>query len=224
MNIPTSQFWNAREADIFDQRTKDSGRIVAIQRMVDLSDPYINRKNSVTIDLGCGTGLFAELSNNRNIVGVDFSSTLLQLASKRMVNTYQESVFDFQRQDNSIDNIISLFVIDDYPDNQKAIFFNKVFSMLKSNGYFFFGSYSPNDERMGKLKTSVNNTIGNRFTIYLESIEYYQNRLSATGFEIEKSETIKTAGYYSQDNTTIELKREFDFIIAKKRVKEKISP
>lgn len=63
-----------------------------------------------------------------------------------MIDTYQESVFDFQKQEKSIDNLISLFIIDDYPDSQKTIF-NKVFMILKSDGYFFFSSYSPNDER-----------------------------------------------------------------------------
>ena len=66
------------------------------------------------------------------------------------------------------------------------------------------------------MKTSINNAIGNEFTIYLESIEYYLNKLLESGFEIEKSETIKTAGIYKQNNKSIEVKREFDLIIAKK--------
>lgn len=216
MNTSTEKFWSAREPSTFDQRTIESGRASAIQRMVKLSSTQIKKQDSVTIDLGCGTGLFAKLSDNPNIVGVDFSSTLLQLASERMLTIYKESVFDFQRPSNSVDNIVSLFVIDDYPDDQKISFFNKIFSILKSDGHFFFATYSPNDERMGKLKNSVNLTIDNRFTIYLESLEYYINKLNESGFEIEDSETINTTGIYTQNEKVIELRREFDLIIAKK--------
>lgn len=216
MNDSTAEFWNAGEANKFDQRTEESGRLTAIQRMVELAEPYIHHQDHVTIDLGCGTGLFAKLANNQNIIGVDFSTPLLKLASERMVTTCQESVFDFHKPDSTVNNIISLFVIDDYPNSQKISFFRKVFSLLTSQGHFFLATYSPLDERMGKLKSKINALIDNDFESYLESITYYKQKLRECGFEIEDAESVKTVGSYSQNSKTIELNREFDLIVAKK--------
>ena len=132
------------------------GRMEAISRAAESAKPHLLRKGTVPIDLGCGTAFFAEAVEIRSIVGLDFSSVFLPFARERMKTVFHQSIFDFQLKKSSVDNIISLFVIDDHPSEKKRIFFKHVLSSLKPSGRFFFSACSPNDERMGKLREVVN--------------------------------------------------------------------
>jgi len=150
------EYWNERDAEDFDSSTKSSGRMEAINLIAEIAKPHLSRQGAVSVDLGCGTGLFAEAVGLRGIIGVDFSSSLFTLARRRMDIVWQKDIFDLQLADNSVDNAISLFVMDDYPSEKKSAFFMQVYSFLKPNGRFFFAAYSPNDERMGKLREVMN--------------------------------------------------------------------
>ena len=70
----TYQFWNERTPENFDITTKRSGRIEAISQMATIAKPYLSRKNAVTIDLGCGTGLFAAIAGFNTIIRIAFFS------------------------------------------------------------------------------------------------------------------------------------------------------
>jgi 2-polyprenyl-3-methyl-5-hydroxy-6-metoxy-1,4-benzoquinol methylase len=116
------EFWNARESKEFDSRTRRSGRMGAINRVAALAKPYLSREGAVSIDLGCGTGLFAEAVGVRSIIGVDFSSSLLAVARRRMDTVWHQNIFDLRLAEISVDNVVSLFVIDDYPSDKKRSF------------------------------------------------------------------------------------------------------
>ena len=186
----------------------------AINRVAAIAKPYLSQKGAVSIDLGCGTGLFAEAVRVRSIIGVDFSSPFLTSARRRMDTVWEQNIFDLQLAKNSVDNIISLFVIDDYPSEKKRMFFRQVFSFLKPGGHFFFAAYSPNDERMGRLREVIDAKARVSFEIYLEDASFYEDRLQECGFAIDKTEIIKTSGLYETGPQAIRLKREFIVIVA----------
>jgi 2-polyprenyl-3-methyl-5-hydroxy-6-metoxy-1,4-benzoquinol methylase len=216
MKDTVNQFWNEVHSEDFDARTRRSGRIKAINRMAAIAKPYLVQKDAITIDLGCGTGLFAETTNISSIIGVDFSFPLLLLARKRMQSVLQQSIFDLELGKNSVDNVVSLFVIDDYPTERKRIFFKRIFSFLKPDGRFFFAAYSPNDERMSALKEKINKKAGTTFIIYLENLFSYKNMLQECNFVVDTTEIIKTPGVYEIGSQAISLMREFILIVVKK--------
>lgn len=208
------RFWGDRSPEDFDSTAKVSGRMVAIKRMAGIAEPYLS-KNVLSIDLGCGTGLFEKVVGCRDIIGVDFSMSFLSLAQKRMDKVMKGDIFELPFKNNTVDNIISLFVIDDYPNKQKEKFFQQVFSLLKKHGRFFFSAYSPGDERMGKMRKLINEVSQLDFEVYLEDSCFYEETLKKCGFDIIKSEVINTDGLYTR--IPIKVRREFILIVARKR-------
>lgn len=212
------EYFNKRSGDDFDSGAKSLGRLQAITRMAAIAKPYLSQEGVVSIDLGCGTGLFAEVVGVRNIIGVDFASSLLNSARERMDTVWQQSIFDLQLTQNSVDNIASLFVIDDYPSETKCMLFRQVFSFLKPQGHFFFAAYSPKDERMGTQREVIKVKAKSRdsLKVYLEDASFYENTLLECGFAIDKSELVNTNGVLEIGQQVIRLKREFILIVARK--------
>lgn len=215
-------FWDDRNPEDFEFNAKVSGRMAAIKRMAEIAKPYLS-KNVLSIDLGCGTGLFEKVAERRNVIGVDFSPSFLSFAQTRMDKVMRGNIFDLPFENNTVDNIISLFVIEDYPNKWKEKFFQQIFSLLKKHGYFFFSAYSPNDERMGKMRKIINKISQLDFEVYLEDSCFYENILKKCGFDIIKSEIINANGLYypkAQKLTkSIKVKREFILIVAQKNLK-----
>ena len=212
----TYQFWNERTPENFDMTTKRSGRIEAISKMAAIAKPYLSRKNAVTIDLGCGTGLFAAIAGLKTIIGIDFSIPLLKVACQRMQTVLQQSIFAPGFVKKSVDNVVSLFVIDDYPTEKKREFFMQIWSLMRPGGRVFFAAYSPNDERMGPLKETVNAQSHMEFTIYLESAASYEAMFQEVGFLIEHTELLTTPGVYAKGMHHIPVTREFILMVAEK--------
>ena len=206
------EFWNARDSEDFDSKTRRSGRMEAIDLVAALAKPHVSREGVLTIDLGCGTGLFAESVGVKRVIGVDFSSPFLTAARRRMDTVWQRNIFDLRLAESSVDNVVSLFVIDDYPSEKKRVFFTRIFSYLKADGCFFFAAYSPNDERMGSMREVINARTGVSFEIHLEDASSYESMLRQCGFTIDRSEILRTNGLYEE----IALKREFVVIVARK--------
>ena len=190
----------------------------AIKRMAAIARPHLEGMNCVTVDLGCGTGLFEEVVGNRSIIGVDFSPSMLALARTRMDTVWQKDIFRIQLPANGVDNVISLFVIDDYPSKDKLLFFREVFSFLKQGGRLFFAAYSPRDERMGSLRELISSRTGVSFKVYLEEPSFYTGGLGECGFTIDNLEAIQAKGLYRTrtGEETTEVKREFILIVARK--------
>ncbi len=188
----------------------------AIRRVANYAKRHLSKKDAVSLDLGCGTGLFAEAVGVRSIIGVDFSSPLLTLAQKRMDTVWEKDVFNLQLSENSVDNIVSLFVMDDYLAAKKRFFFEQVLRFLKPRGHFFFAAYSPNDERMGSMCQVINTKAGLSFEIHLESVSFYKDALHLCRFIIEKVEIFRTSGLYDIGTESISVKREFILIVAQK--------
>lgn len=168
------------------------------------------------MDLGCGTGIFAKTVGVRDIIGVDISPSMLDVARTRMDTVHERNIFELQLEEDSVDNIVTLFVLADYPLEKKTGFLRQVYSHLKHGGRFFFSAYSPNDGYMGKRareRADMRNG-GGSFEVYLEDAPTYRNMLVDNGFRIEKIETIVSSGTLERDSKMISFDREFIVIVA----------
>jgi len=212
------EFWNKKDSNKFDSRVISTGRIEALNRIAEIAEPYLSQENTLSLDLGCGTGLFAEIAGRRNIVGVDFASSLLISARSRMDTVWECSISDLKLDDNSVDNILLLFVIDEYGADRKRMFLKQLFMYLKPGGRLFYTAYTPIDERMNKLREDMNKKGNSQIDIVLEELSVHEDRMCECGFNIESSEIIRTMGQYEMgQGETIEQKREFIIIHASKQ-------
>ncbi len=213
------EYFNKSNGEDFDSGARSSGRLQAVARMAAIAKPYLSQEGVVSMDLGCGTGLFAEAVGVRNIIGVDFAPSLLNSAREKMDTVWRQNIFDLQLAQNSVDNIATLFVIDDYPSDKKCMFFKQVFSFLKPQGHFFFAAYSPKDERMGTQREAIRAKAKapDSFEVYLEDTYFYENTLLECGFAIDKSEVVNTNGVFEIGQQVIRLNREFILIVARKK-------
>jgi ubiquinone/menaquinone biosynthesis C-methylase UbiE len=218
MSDTVERYWRKRDAEGYDSRADRSGRMKAYQWMAAQAKPHLTKEGAVSMDLGCGTGIFAKAVGIKNIIGVDMSPTMLEIARTRMERVYEEDIFDLRLEQNSVDNVITLFVLADYPSEKKRDFLQQVYSCLKQGGRFFFSAYSPNDGYMGKSarERSTMRDGGGSFEVYLEDASTYQNMLEYTGFRIEKIGTIGSEGPFERDSKMISFDREFIVIVTLK--------
>ena len=123
--------WNQWIGDEGDSNRRDS------------SDSYLwkyigNIDDKVVLDAGCGNGYltvkFALETNATQVIGVDLSSSLVQLAKEnldrrvidieqhRKVQVYQDSITELKTiEDNSVDLIVSNYVLMDTPDLESVV-------------------------------------------------------------------------------------------------------
>lgn len=216
MQNTVTAFWKTRPAEGVDAGVSRSGRMAALRRVATLAQPALSQEGAVSIDLGCGTGLFADIVEVRRMIGVDFAEALLVSARERMETVVQRDIFDLPFAECTIDNIVSLFVIDDYPSEQKEMFFIKVFALLKPGGHFFFAAYAPHDERMGTWRGAVKKAAQGGFEVYLEDVSSYKDRLQRCGFLLEKTEIVTAEGVFQVGTQRAKLRRAFIIMVGQK--------
>jgi len=214
MSERVERYWRMRDAERYDSGVDN--RMKAYQWMATKAKPHLIKKGAVSMDLGCGTGIFAKTVGVRNIIGVDISPSMLDIARTRMDTVHENNIFELPLEEDSFDNIITLFVLADYPSEKKADFLRRVYSCLKQGGRFFFSAYSPNDGYMGKRarERAAMRSGGGSFEVYLEDATTYQDMLEENGFKIEKIETIESTGTLKKGSETISFDREFMVIAA----------
>jgi len=214
MSDRVERYWRMRDAERYDSGADN--RMKAYQWMATQAKPHLIKKDAVSMDLGCGTGIFAKTVGVRNIIGVDISPRMLEIARTRMDTVCEDSIFELQLEEDSVDNVITLFVLADYPSEKKAEFLRRVHSCLKRGGRFFFSAYSPNDGYMGKRarERAAMRDGGGSFELYLEDASTYKDMLENIGFRIEKIETLESTGTLKRGSETISFDREFISIVA----------
>ena len=118
---------------------------LALEKLIELSD----FKNARSIfEFGCGTGKLASrlldniLPENARYQGVDISSTMIELCTKRTKN-YRDRVnfkvskgdLVFDIEDKSIDRFISTYVLDLLAEDDINTVINEAYRMLAVDGY-----------------------------------------------------------------------------------------
>lgn len=213
---PIVRYWRTRDNRSYDESTKRSGRIDAITRMAELARPHLSVENAASIELGCGTGLFAEIVGVRSIVGVDASPSMAAQARRRMDVVWERDISELELEMDTFDNIVSMFVMDDYRSEAKTSFFSTIHKALKPSGRFFFAAYSPNDGYMGRIERVHLKDGSGSFTVHVKDEQFYQNVLSETGFTIENIELVNSMGILDKNGQKTQLQREFILIKARK--------
>ncbi len=152
--------------------------------------------------------------------GIDFSPSMLEKARKRMNEIWMKDVFQLRLEENSVDNVITLFVVSDYPLVKKRVLFKQIFSYLKPGGHFFFSAYSPDDGYFRDLDEIKVKESGESFTLHLEDESYYLDIFSDIGFDILESEVLKIPTVLERDSRVAKagsrLDREFIVVVAVK--------
>jgi len=214
MSDRLERYWKMYDAERYDSGAVN--RMKAYRWMATQAKPHLIKKGAVSMDLGCGTGIFAKTVGARNIIGVDISPRMLDIARARMDTVHENDLFELHLEEDSVDNIITLFVLADYSSEKKEEFLRQVYSCLKRGGRFFFSAYSPNDGYMGKRaqERAAMRSGGGSFEVYLEDATTYQDMLEENGFRIDKIETIESTGTLKRGSETISFDREFIVIVA----------
>ena len=98
------------------------------------------KPNSKVLDLCCGTGdlgaIVKDIMPSCDVVGVDFSHQMLEIARKKHPNItfWEADVTDLKFEKNSFDYIIMGFGLRNIPQKNKVL--EQIYKILKTNGYF----------------------------------------------------------------------------------------
>ena len=130
------------------------------------------KPNSKVLDLCCGTGdlgaIIKEIEPTCDVVGVDFSSQMLELARKKHPNiTYWESnATDLKFEKNTFDYIVMGFGLRNIPEKNKAL--EQIYKILKVNGLFLHLDFG----KQNKISQIYNNIILFLAKIFTRNFRY----------------------------------------------------
>ncbi len=99
------------------------------------------KPKSKVLDWGCGTGFPYDqylISRGFEVVGIDFSTTHLELARKTVpaMHTIEGDFTSFEFEDNSFDAIVAFYSIFHVPRDEHKSLFLKARRILKNEGLF----------------------------------------------------------------------------------------
>lgn len=113
--------------------------------------------NGKVLDVGCGTGLFYDLSKYKNYIGIDPSIKMLSIFKSKYpdVNLINSTFGDFYSIEK-FDTLIALFGVGSYLTKDEL---NKTFSMINENGKIFIMLYKEGYYPETYKKTGIENEI-----------------------------------------------------------------
>ena len=158
-----------------------------------LCEAYLYLKNvkGCVVDVGCGTGIttfIMEKELEKNVIGTDFSPSMLRKAKERIRYLVQADALHLAFPNNSFGAIICLTVLTDYRD--KNFFFHEFYSCLREDGIYVHGDYSPNDAYWNLNESTYPLAYSSEFKLARESIEDLECKLVQEGFTVLKSRSI----------------------------------
>jgi len=163
-------------------------------------EAYVFEKNSLCLDLGCGTGnhldFFAAKHTQCDWIGVDCALNMLFLAKEKYryfnVQWVHADAADLPFKKNSFSFVFSNFVLQWSADIERV--FKSIFSLLKKNGCFSFSL--PVEGTFCELEASWN-----KVDNYAHIHSFYQKdfllaSLHQAGFQIVQTHLEKHVFYY----------------------------
>lgn len=164
----------------YHQRDKVLGRAFCKQFIVVPAMTFLIRdivRNKKVLDLACGAGFFTRNLSSRGaeVIGLDFSKTLIEIACKEnprikfCVGDARKTPFK-----NSQFDIISSNLMVHYIKNIKLLF-NEVSRILKKRGLFIFSIHHPISQIFKKIE--INGKQEFLLTPYFHSKKYTWNML-----------------------------------------------
>ncbi|MFX1322029.1 MAG: corrinoid protein-associated methyltransferase CpaM [Promethearchaeota archaeon] len=136
-----------KKAEKYDKGIKilTLGRLPKIQQYI--VDNYL-KKDEILLDIGMGTGTFAILCAKKglNVVGIDFSEKMLDIARKNIekedlteiIKIVKMPVIELDEKfaDNSFDKITAILIFSELYFKEQEFCLNQIFRILKENGEF----------------------------------------------------------------------------------------
>jgi SAM-dependent methyltransferase len=146
-------------------------------------------EGKLVLDVGCGPGILAELYPKKsNIVGLDFSVSMLRSAKNRIRQLVLGDSLNLPFNGETFEVVTCFFVASDY--SLKEHIFSEGFRVLEDRGVLLFADYSPEDEHW-KLRRRTRPVMGQRCDIYIEDQKILSNRLELTGFHVQEAKLIR---------------------------------
>ena len=199
-------FWECR-SESFERDY--SIRLEGIIKLVTAVAGLIERK--FVLDIGCGPGILAELyPKNSNVVGLDFSTSMLRSAKARIPQLVLGDTLNLPFGGKTFRVVTCFFVASDY--TQKERIFSECFRVLENNDVLLFADYSLKDEHW-KLRRQIRPITGESCDIYIEDQKALTNKLESTGFTVQEIRPIRfNAGFelmrYVKTETELQLLKE----------------
>jgi len=136
-----------KKAEKYDKGRKilTLGRLPKIKQYI--VDNYL-KKDEILLDVGMGTGTFAILCANKglNVVGIDSSEKMLDIARKNIekedlnktIKIVKMPVIELDEKfaDNSFDKVTLILVFSELYFKEQEFCLNQIFRILKENGEF----------------------------------------------------------------------------------------
>ena len=126
-------------------------------------------KSATTIyEFGCGTGRFAEdllekvLQPSSQYIGIDISQTMVSLTKQRLAKYESRARVDksdgsihINREDDSVDRVVSNYVLDLLSDADIKKYFSEAHRVLKNNGKLCLVSLTNGSTLLSKLVSTL---------------------------------------------------------------------
>ncbi len=136
-----------KKAEKYDKGIKilTLGRLPKIKQYI--VDNYL-KKDDILLDVGMGTGTFAISCAKKglNVVGIDFSEKMLDIARKNIekedltetIEIVKMPVIELDEKfaDNSFDKVTAILVFSELYFKEQEFCLNQIFRILKENGEF----------------------------------------------------------------------------------------
>jgi len=192
-----------------------------------LFDNYLKEDNKV-LDLGCGTGRYAELFKDRKIeyIGADIAEEQIRIARKKHPEAKFQTIdfLNFPFSDNHFDKIYSIAVFHCIPSKEYRIkFLKEVKRILKKDGLLILTVWKSKRWNVSLLfKYTILKLIGKSkldFRDFLEPWADKTERYYHWFSKRELSEIVKKAGFKIKETGVIKNKtgnRQNIYLVAKK--------
>lgn len=197
--------WGRRSPATFEERATAGARVRAIAGVARLVTEAIKPGDAV-LDVGCGVGLLAVQLPSANVIGVDFSGSLLARA-KRRLPVAQASAFALPVRDGACGVVTCLFVLDDYDTATKRAAIGDLARAVRVGGSLIVAGYAPDDERMGTRRREVSDEA---IVVHLEDEPFYRDALGEiSDAGTVRIEHVRTEGHALVGGAALAMQRHF---------------
>lgn len=129
------------------------------------------------LDLGCGTGrntLYVADQYHAKAIGYDFSEKAIQLGQEQVKKEKLENLVEFEVRsigdvfplaDNSVDIVFDVTSSNSLSADERNVYLQEVFRVLKSGGYFFTRALSRDGDR--NAQNLINMFPGEEYDTYI---------------------------------------------------------
>jgi len=177
-------FWEGRSASFEeDYGIRQKGIVKLAKEVAGFID------GRFVLELGCGPGIVAALyPKGTDVVGLDFSSSMLKRARKRVGKLVLGDSLRLPFRSLTFEVVTCFFMASDYAS--KECILSEAFRVLEKRGVFLYADYSPNDEHW-RLSREVRPALGESCDIHIEGERELSEKLRHVGLSVQGCKPIR---------------------------------